>query len=892
MADVFRAYLEEQVDETSIDSRVKWISGKKMLDPKDLVDRGWSTIDVRPRFGLEPVMSTRVENTIYDMQNLLRRASDLVPGRVSCFTIDPHYALMPILRNADSLDEIHIAWTALNKRMALAHRYLEKYDAQFRAEDKDLAPNSPASTDQGIYDKFPSSKNNMAQMSYLFDNVPHMSESLPSDYDKDVDTGQLSKIFGPSKLLQEAFPPRQAEERPSVVYYSANNQRMQKEGDFPSVERKGKERESPSNSGRKSSSEPKTVSFAVIEEDEEDQEELSQDESPQYKSISTAQYWGLGGSGSQISMSSGTSFKTAEEAMYPPARSRFDAQKGVPGPDLPEPLIKVWRDEGKGYVRPGGHLQREGTLPLEPPLTDNETSLHICLREPLPAPLALERKGSRELHRQEGIVAKKPSRELQLLRLRQQKDIVMLEPSRELQFLQLRRQEDTVMREPPHKPLRPEVEGTRMAVVAIVRATMIVAVDRQESQVRHAALGIVEITVTVRPRILLQIRRTLRLQVRRVLVAEEGAEEEAVGVEAAAEVAETMGAMGTEALGSHTLPQWDGAHDTAVDYFWDVGELAALDGWMPEALGYWLPSRLKKGSAVHSWFTTLPLARKKEMRTHYLVYLKVIKEKYLTKRWQLRMNVEFEQQAFRQPGHTRESPQQFIGRRAKFVRMLANADDGGPKEVFLILLRAPISWSTIMVVENIRSYEDLYEKVNDHEAALVEAVTHDSGDSITVHNLASTLRKLGFSQGGSQHVARRANLTVAEAEAEEPEELPVAAPDASEATPAVEDEQGVETMRQVYNTFKKRQRPPPKGGYKFARNDHVTTKMGRAPPSPCKVCGSPNHWDKECPDWEVYLEKVKRGVLRSELSRGDEEMEMMYHSAYYVLMEDRVRQSL
>ncbi|KAF8143737.1 hypothetical protein K438DRAFT_1993540 [Mycena galopus ATCC 62051] len=50
-----------------------------------------------------------------------------------------------------------------------------------------------------------------------------------------------------------------------------------------------------------------------------------------------------------------------------------------------------------------------------------------------------------------------------------------------------------------------------------------------------------------------------------------------------------------------------------------------------------------------------------------------------------------------------------------------------------------------------------------------------------------------------------------------------------------------DTLRQVYQTMKKRQRAPPKGGYPFKKNDHVGTKMSREPPSPCKVCGSAKH---------------------------------------------------
>ena len=33
-------------------------------------------------------------------------------------------------------------------------------------------------------------------------------------------------------------------------------------------------------------------------------------------------------------------------------------------------------------------------------------------------------------------------------------------------------------------------------------------------------------------------------------------------------------------------------------------------------------------------------------------------------------------------------------------------------------------------------------------------------------------------------------------------------------------------MKEVLQVLKKRQRPPPKGGYPYSKNDHVTTKMG------------------------------------------------------------------
>jgi hypothetical protein len=343
------------------------------------------------------------------------------------------------------------------------------------------------------------------------------------------------------------------------------------------------------------------------------------------------------------------------------------------------------------------------------------------------------------------------------------------------------------------------------------------------------------------------------------------------------------------------LPEWDGNHDTAVDYFWEVYQIASLLGWLPRALGFWLPTRLAKGSPVQLWFSTLPTARQAEMRSHYLVYLQVIKDRYLGKRWRLRMNNQYEQQQFRQAGQEKESPQSFLGRRVRYTRLLTVTDDGGPDEVQQIMRTAPIAWSSILIVENIRSVEDLYDRVNEHEEELVDVVVRRQTDVITAGNLSSTLRRLGYSQSGSASAYpprrdrdRRANVTEVESATEGVEEAE------GEDNPGFENSHDLAaleeepTMKSVYQTLARRQRPPPKGGYPFKKNDHVTTKMGRDPPSPCKVCGSAKHWDKECPDWNVYLERQRHGVLLVNSSSASDEAELLYHSAYLVLMDDRI----
>ncbi|KAH9918788.1 uncharacterized protein B0H18DRAFT_882563, partial [Fomitopsis serialis] len=45
-------------------------------------------------------------------------------------------------------------------------------------------------------------------------------------------------------------------------------------------------------------------------------------------------------------------------------------------------------------------------------------------------------------------------------------------------------------------------------------------------------------------------------------------------------------------------------------------------------------------------------------------------------------------------------------------------------------------------------------------------------------------------------------------------------------------------------------RKPPRGGHHFKRDDSVKSK--KPPPGDCRVCGSPYHWDRDCPHWNKY----------------------------------------
>ena len=260
------------------------------------------------------------------------------------------------------------------------------------------------------------------------------------------------------------------------------------------------------------------------------------------------------------------------------------------------------------------------------------------------------------------------------------------------------------------------------------------------------------------------------------------------------------------------LPIWDRNKDTAIEYFWKIQQLAALEGDIPVALGFWLWKSLKENSKIWMWFTTLPFSEQAKMRTHYLHYLKGIKDNYLGRSWQISMNRKYENQSFRQEGFERESPPAFIVRRIMYTRMLVASDDGGPMEVYLVMQKAPISWGPILNLETIRSTSLLYLRATDHELALVHAAKYESSNVVTSDNLLYTLRKLGIQLDRNRPFERSAKLvtskdTKSEREEEIIHEAFLGQLSREECTYKISS--NPEVMKEALQVLKKRQRPPP-----------------------------------------------------------------------------------
>ena len=75
------------------------------------------------------------------------------------------------------------------------------------------------------------------------------------------------------------------------------------------------------------------------------------------------------------------------------------------------------------------------------------------------------------------------------------------------------------------------------------------------------------------------------------------------------------------------LPAQDGNQNMAIEYFWKIQQPAAMKGYLPQALGYWL------------WMN--PKEQQEYMRSHYVIYMRGIKEGLLGHTWQMHFSHPF-----------------------------------------------------------------------------------------------------------------------------------------------------------------------------------------------------------------------------------------------------------
>jgi hypothetical protein len=106
--------------------------------------------------------------------------------------------------------------------------------------------------------------------------------------------------------------------------------------------------------------------------------------------------------------------------------------------------------------------------------------------------------------------------------------------------------------------------------------------------------------------------------------------------------------------------KWDGKPMTAIEWLYNVACLADTGRLIDKHLGKHLTSTLEEGLPVMLLYNSLTPEWKRYMRTHWLNFVHMIKNLYLTDCWVNNMEEHVRLQCFRQPGLENKLPIDYL----------------------------------------------------------------------------------------------------------------------------------------------------------------------------------------------------------------------------------------
>ncbi|KAG6914376.1 hypothetical protein DXG01_000712 [Tephrocybe rancida] len=143
-------------------------------------------------------------------------------------------------------------------------------------------------------------------------------------------------------------------------------------------------------------------------------------------------------------------------------------------------------------------------------------------------------------------------------------------------------------------------------------------------------------------------------------------------------------------INATSIPSWDGGGDTIIEYISAMAQFARLGAQVHQGLGQIAPQKWS-GRALN-WWDALPTGAQDYLATDWQVMLIGLCYQFLDAEWLKDRTKEFEEMQFRQFGHRKEWPINFIQQRIRLSSILYPEQDDGPTVVDRILRTIPSEW--------------------------------------------------------------------------------------------------------------------------------------------------------------------------------------------------------
>ncbi|KDR74172.1 hypothetical protein GALMADRAFT_141887 [Galerina marginata CBS 339.88] len=179
MANLWIEYATESESSRSTSQKVSMLCTTPTLARDQILDLGPTPSSIVKRYSLKGSILVELTQTIKELQIFIERMASLIPERNSFFIVDPGETTMSILRGSHTVAQIHAAWTALVKRLESAQRFMLKYQDEYK-QGLLLPLLLPISTAPSIWKNLHEEGGNDSdnRLRYMYEQVPHLRNLL------------------------------------------------------------------------------------------------------------------------------------------------------------------------------------------------------------------------------------------------------------------------------------------------------------------------------------------------------------------------------------------------------------------------------------------------------------------------------------------------------------------------------------------------------------------------------------------------------------------------------------------------------------------------------------------------------------------------------------------
>ncbi|KAL1742688.1 hypothetical protein HDZ31DRAFT_65755 [Schizophyllum fasciatum] len=213
-------------DLLTLRGRVGHFASRGMLEVSDIVDCGRRPGELYPRYAIRAALQKPLMETVRRMQLALTSLTSYIPEKTSTHQIDPNKTFSSVLENATDLEELQVAWLALTNRLRQAPGFYEKYwQAALRAlgDFEAETVSQPPSTPSTIYRRLDSIEDPHVRLKTALGALPSAAPWDPNPA-RDASrylTAEWAEVHSLKSEIRRAFPPREPEESPELVFYDA-----------------------------------------------------------------------------------------------------------------------------------------------------------------------------------------------------------------------------------------------------------------------------------------------------------------------------------------------------------------------------------------------------------------------------------------------------------------------------------------------------------------------------------------------------------------------------------------------------------------------------------------------------------------------------------------------